>query len=76
MKKRNWFLLAAALAVGALLCWRTAATPGTVDAASFQPAVYSTILSLLPPVVAIGLALATKEVYSSLFAGIVTGALL
>ena len=29
--------------------------------------------SLLPPIVAIGLALITKEVYSSLFIGIVTG---
>ena len=35
-----------------------------------------TIWSLLPPVVAIGLALVTKEVYSSLFIGIVVGGLL
>lgn len=40
------------------------------------PAVYSTIWSLLPPLIAIGLALLTKEVYSSLFIGIVAGALL
>lgn len=32
--------------------------------------------SLLPPIVAIGLALMTKEVYSSLFIGIVTGGIL
>ena len=32
--------------------------------------------SLFPPVVAIGLALITKEVYSSLFIGVLTGALL
>lgn len=32
--------------------------------------------SLFPPVVAIGLALITKEVYSSLFVGVLTGALL
>ena len=32
-----------------------------------------TLWSLLPPVVAIGLALITKEVYSSLFIGIMTG---
>lgn len=37
---------------------------------------YSTIWSLLPPVIAIVLALITKEVYSSLFVGIVVGALL
>ena len=31
-----------------------------------------TLWSLLPPIVAIGLALITKEVYSSLFIGILT----
>lgn len=36
----------------------------------------TTIWALLPPVVAIGLALATKEVYSSLFIGILIGGLL
>ena len=35
-----------------------------------------TLWSLFPPVVAIGLALITKEVYSSLFVGIVMGGLL
>lgn len=40
------------------------------------PAVYSTFWSLLPPLIAIGLALITKEVYSSLFIGILAGALL
>ncbi len=39
-------------------------------------AVYGTIASLLPPVVAIGLALITKEVYSSLFLGILAGCFL
>ena len=37
---------------------------------------YSTYLALLPPVIAIVLALITKEVYSSLFVGILSGALL
>ena len=37
---------------------------------------YSTLWSLLPPVIAIALALITKEVYSSLFIGIVVGGLL
>ena len=37
---------------------------------------YSTPLALAPPVIAIVLALITKEVYSSLFIGIVAGALL
>ncbi len=37
---------------------------------------YSSLWSLLPPVIAIALALITKEVYSSLFVGIVVGGLL
>ena len=38
--------------------------------------IYGTLISLLPPVIAIALALITKEVYSSLFVGILSGALL
>ena len=37
---------------------------------------YATALALLPPIIAIVLALITKEVYSSLFVGILSGALL
>ena len=37
---------------------------------------YNTIWALLPPVIAIALALITKEVYSSLFVGILVGGLL
>ncbi len=37
---------------------------------------YGKLWALLPPVIAIGLALITKEVYSSLFIGIVVGGLL
>jgi len=37
---------------------------------------YATFFSLLPPIIAIALALLTKEVYSSLFVGILSGALL
>ena len=37
---------------------------------------YQTVWSLLPPVVAIVLALITKEVYSSLFVGILAGGLM
>ena len=44
--------------------------------ASEVPAAYGTILALLPPVIAIALSLITKEVYSSLFVGIVVGAML
>lgn len=38
--------------------------------------VYGTFWSLLPPIIAIGLALITKEVYTSLFVGIVVGCVL
>ena len=76
MNKRNLSWVAALL-VFALLVWVTAVTPGTVaDPESYQCAVYSTALSLLPPVIAIVLALMTKEVYTSLLVGIVSGALL
>ena len=37
---------------------------------------FNTALSLLPPIIAIALALITKEVYSSLFIGILVGGLL
>ena len=37
---------------------------------------YGTLLALLPPVIAIALALLTKEVYSSLFVGILAGSLI
>lgn len=40
-----------------------------------KPDMYATFWSLVPPFVAIGLALITKEVYSSLFIGILVGAL-
>ncbi|MDO4545728.1 MAG: Na+/H+ antiporter NhaC family protein [Bacillota bacterium] len=41
----------------------------------YVPGMYATFWSLVPPVVAIVLALITKEVYSSLFIGIVVGGL-
>ena len=76
MKKVNLSWLGALL-VFALLLWCTAATPGKLaDPSAYTCAVYSTALSLLPPVVAIVLALNTKEVYTSLLVGIATGALL
>ena len=42
---------------------------------TYTCAVYSTFFSLLPPVIAIVLALNTKEVYTSLLVGIASGAL-
>ena len=41
----------------------------------YVPAMYATFWALIPPVVAIVLALITKEVYSSLFVGILVGGL-
>lgn len=45
------------------------------DAAEYVPGMYATFWALIPPVVAIVLALITKEVYSSLFIGILIGGL-
>lgn len=42
----------------------------------YVPQLYGTFWSLVPPIVAIALALITKEVYSSLFIGIVIGGIL
>lgn len=41
-----------------------------------EPVLYGTFWSLIPPIIAIALALITKEVYSSLFIGIVIGGIL
>ena len=76
MKKKNYVFLAAVIVIAAVLIGISVNTPGTVDPETYQPAVYSTLGALLPPVIAIALALITKEVYSSLFVGIVAGALL
>lgn len=43
------------------------------DSADYVPDMYASIWSLVPPVVAIVLALITKEVYSALFIGILIG---
>ena len=57
MKNKNLSWVGA-LFVFALLLWCTAVTPGKVaDPATYTCAVYSTFFSLLPPVIAIVLAL-------------------
>lgn len=43
------------------------------EATEYVPKLYATVWALVPPVVAITLALITKEVYSSLFVGIAVG---
>ena len=72
-KTRTWLLLAVMiLTVTALATGAFAAG----EEAEYVSPFYATPLALLPPVVAIGLALITKEVYSSLFIGILVGGLL
>ena len=67
MKKQlNKIIFALLVLVYIIICFVT--TPITSAIGSMW--------SLLPPIVAIGLALITKEVYSSLFAGIITGGIL
>lgn len=74
--KKGLIFLIAAVVIVAVFAVISAFTPAEVDVETYSPAVYSTIGALLPPVIAIILALITKEVYSSLFVGIVSGALL
>ena len=59
----------------AALIFVTMRTSGQA-AEGYVPKAYASVLSLLPPIVAITLALITKEVYSSLFIGTAVGALL
>ena len=64
------------IATVVLICLMTAVTVFATggDAAAANPFI-ATFWSLVPPLVAIVLALVTKEVYSSLFVGILVGAL-
>lgn len=72
-RKRRIAVWTALSLVLALLCATTVfAAEGE---AAYQPDMYATFWALVPPIVAIGLALITKEVYSSLFVGILVGAL-
>ncbi|MBE6996261.1 MAG: Na+/H+ antiporter NhaC family protein [Ruminococcaceae bacterium] len=58
------------------LCMMTVTAFATGEDAEVVIPFYQTAWSLLPPVVAIALALITKEVYSSLFIGILAGGLM
>ena len=65
------------LALVAVLAVYTIMNPADMsDTQGYVSRFHAGFLSLLPPVVAIVLALITKEVYSSLFVGIIKGALL
>ncbi|MCI8583149.1 MAG: Na+/H+ antiporter NhaC family protein [Dorea sp.] len=70
MKRKIVWTLSSAMMM-ALCC------PAVVFAAEeeYVPSMYATFWALIPPVVAIVLALITKEVYSSLFIGILIGGL-
>ena len=59
------------------LCLAVGCSPLMVFAAEeeYVPAMYASFWALIPPIVAILLALITKEVYSSLFVGILVGGL-
>ena len=75
--KRKRIVVIVLLVIIAILVGVSAVTPGQIaDPENYTCNVYATFWALLPPIVAIGLALITKEVYSSLFAGIIVGALL
>ncbi len=74
-RMRTWFLVLAAFLLVFALCGSVLAEEAAAEAPAaniFQQSFWS----LLPAIIAIGLALITKEVYSSLFIGILTGGLL
>ncbi|MBQ4088958.1 MAG: Na+/H+ antiporter NhaC family protein [Clostridia bacterium] len=71
---RNKLLMAGAIVLVCLLCSVTVVAE-EVAAAPAVNMFIGTFWSLVPPLVAIVLALITKEVYSSLFAGIIVGGL-
>ena len=68
MKQRKAALVALVAAAAVIVMAIVVAASGVDTYASFW--------ALVPPIVAIGLALITKEVYSSLFTGIVVGGIL
>ena len=71
MKKIMGLMIAVALMV---MCCPVMAFAAE-EAVEYVPSMYATFWGLVPPLVAIVLALITKEVYSSLFIGILVGGL-
>ena len=71
IKRLSGVVLALAMAV---MCCPAVAFAAE-EATEYVPEMYATFWALVPPIVAIALALITKEVYSSLFVGIVVGGL-
>lgn len=68
-------LAAAVLVLAAMALFTVTAFAAETEGEAATPAMYGTFWSLIPPIVAIALALITKEVYSSLFIGILMGAI-
>ena len=77
MKKKTKIpLLVLAACVVGLLAYTLMYPMDVENLKDYESAFYATPVALLPPIIAIALALITKEVYSSLFIGILSGALL
>lgn len=72
--KRRWRMLLPTVLLLALTFSTTVFA--AEEEMEYVPALHATFWALVPAIVAIGLALITKEVYSSLFVGILMGALL
>ena len=75
VKTAVWRVLLLSVVFAAMWCLPAFAGEAE-EAAEYTPALFATAWALLPPLVAISLALITKEVYSSLFIGIVVGGIL
>ncbi|MBQ5887496.1 MAG: Na+/H+ antiporter NhaC family protein, partial [Clostridia bacterium] len=71
-KKRSLSLIAILTVMVLISVIPVFAADGAAEASGFA----GTFWAIVPPVIAIGLALITKEVYSSLFIGILAGGLL
>ncbi|MBQ9983826.1 MAG: Na+/H+ antiporter NhaC family protein [Lachnospiraceae bacterium] len=71
--KRKMITLAVTLLLAVIMCPVMAFAAEEV--AEYTPKLYATFWALVPPMIAIALALITKEVYSSLFVGILVGGL-
>jgi len=74
-QKKSWSGIAMAILVVALVVMSAAACLNA-PAAESGPNLFGTFWALVPPIVAIVLALITKEAYSSLFLGVVIGGLM
>ena len=75
MKKMKRGLLAGASVLSLCFLLAPMITLAAEEEAAQAPSMYATFWALVPPIIAIVLALITKEVYSSLFVGILVGGL-